>query len=219
MSSRLAAMLIAPWLLAVLQVPGGTQTVGPPPSASEADKPAAGLVDATRPTPAEAETPAAGGADAYTVGPGDELQIVVRKEPELSRDTVVRPDGRITVPLLGDVDASGKTPSALAEEITRGLTRFVNSPRVTVGVGRAVSARVYVIGQVTRAGEVSLATPLTVVQALALAGGFKEFAKRESILVVGRDRKVTTFNFKKFEAGVDLESNIALRPGDTVVVP
>lgn len=219
MGSLRAAMLIAPWLLAALQVPGGTQTVGTPPPASDTDKPAAAPVDAAKPTAAEAERPAAGDADAYTIGPGDELQIVVRKEPELTRETVVRPDGRITVPLIGDVDASGKTPSALAEEITRGLTRFVTSPRVTVGIGQAASARVYVIGQVARAGEVSLATPLTVVQALALSGGFKEFAKRESILIVGRDRKVTSFNFKKFEAGVDIESNITLHPGDIVVVP
>jgi polysaccharide export outer membrane protein len=160
-----------------------------------------------------------GGTEAYSVGPGDQLQIVVRKEPELTRDVVVRPDGRITVPLLGDIDAAGKTPAELADEITRGLARFVNAPRVTVGVGQAVSARVFVIGQVNRAGEVSLTTPLTVVQALALAGGFREFAKRESILVVGRDRKVRTFNFKKFESGQDLDSNVVLRPGDTVVVP
>jgi len=228
-------MFIVPWLLAALPANGGAQAVEtPPPSGTaEPDRPAATMPgDADRPVvpspvaPAvarpEAEkplVPAAEDAEAYTVGPGDQLDIVVRKEPELTRATMVRPDGRITVPLIGDIDASGKTPQVLAEEITRGLGRFITAPRVTVGVGQAASARVYVIGQVARAGEVSLATPLTVVQALALAGGFKEFAKRESILIVGRDRKARSFNFKKFEAGLDFDSNVALRPGDIVVVP
>jgi polysaccharide export outer membrane protein len=155
----------------------------------------------------------------YTIGPGDVLQIVVRKEPDLSRDVLVRLDGRITVPLLGDLDAEGRSPKQISEDIARGLARFVNDPWVTVAVGQALSARAYVIGQVVRSGEIPLSVPLTVVQALALSGGFKEFAKRDAIMVVGRDRKVATFDFKKFETGRDLEQNVTLKPGDTVVVP
>ncbi len=168
------------------------------------------------PAPDAKVSPAPSG---YVVGAGDVLQIVVRKEPELTRDQIVRPDGRVTIPLLGEIEAAGRTPEEIADEITRGLARFVNAPRVTVGVSQAASARVYVIGQVVRAGEVPLSVPLTVVQALALAGGFKEFAKRDSIRVVSRDGKVITFNYKRFEAGQDLARNVALKPGDTVVVP
>jgi polysaccharide export outer membrane protein len=147
------------------------------------------------------------------------LQIVVRKEPELSRDALVRLDGRITVPLLGDLEVAGRTPKEVSDDIARGLARFVSAPSVTVAVGQATSARAYVIGQVVRSGEIPLSVPLTVVQALALAGGFKEFAKKDAILVVGRDRKVTPFDYKKFEAGRDLEQNVGLKPGDTIVVP
>lgn len=154
----------------------------------------------------------------YAVGPGDLLQVVVWKEPDLTRDVLVRVDGRATLPLLGEVEAIGRSPKQLADEIARGLSRFITAPQVTVGVSQA-AARVYVIGQVTRSGELPLSIPLTVVQALALSGGFKEFARTDSILIVGRDRTVTPFNYKRFEAGRDLENNVVLKPGDTVVVP
>ena len=179
--------------------------------------------------PAQAQAPAQGQAQpkaeaeatgsAYKIGPGDVLQIVVWREPELTRDVLVRVDGWITLPLLGDVEAVGRPPRQLAEEITRGLTRFLAAPQVTVGVGQATRARVYVIGQVVRSGEIPLSFPLTVVQALALSGGFKEFARADAILIVGRDRGVTPFNYKKFEAGRDVAQNVILMPGDTIVVP
>jgi len=168
--------------------------------------------------PAQA-APAVPTRQEYTVGRGDVLQIVVRKEPDLSRDVLVRLDGWITVPLLGDVQAEGQTPTQISDAITRGLARFMNTPLVTVAVGQALSARAYVIGQVVRSGEIPLSVPITVVQALALSGGFKEFAKRDSILIVGHDKTVTSFDFKKFETGRDLEQNVTLKPGDTIVVP
>jgi len=180
---------------------------------------AAGAAPPTPTTPAAADVKPTPLPSGYVVGAGDVLQIVVRKEPELTRDTVVRPDGRVTIPLLGEIAAAGRTPEDIAEEIRRGLSRFLTAPVVTVGVAQATSARVYIIGQVVRAGDVPLSAPLTVVQALALAGGFKEFAKTDSIRVVGRDGKVVTFNYKKFEAGRELNRNVSLKPGDTVVVP
>jgi polysaccharide export outer membrane protein len=179
----------------------------PGPVAGQTQKPAGPAATGVGPT------------EGYKVGPGDMLQIVVWKEPELTRDALVRMDGRITVPLLGDVDASGRTPKQLAEEIARGLGRFVTSPQVTVGVSQAMSARIYVIGQVVRSGEIPLSVPLTVVQALALSGGFKEFAHTDSIIIVGHDRSSRPFNYKKFEVGRDLEQNVVLRAGDTIVVP
>jgi polysaccharide biosynthesis/export protein len=177
-------------------------------------QPQATSTGASEPKPEAAST-----GPAYKVGPGDVLQIVVWKEAELTRDVLVRADGWITLPLLGDVEAAGRAPRQLADEITRGLTRFLSAPQVTVGVGQATRARVYVIGQVVRSGEIPLSFPLTVVQALALSGGFKEFARADSILIVGRDREVTSFNYKRFEAGRDLVQNVILKPGDTIVVP
>ena len=174
---------------------------------------------ATRPAAAAPAGGAPGAVQAYKVGPGDVLQVVVWKEPELTRDVLVRADGRTTLPLLGDVDAAGRTPGQLADQIAQGLGRFITAPQVTVGVSQAVSARVYVIGQVVRSGEIPLSVPLTVVQALALSGGFKEFAKTDSILIVSRDRQVAPFNYKRFEAGRDLEQNVTLKAGDTIVVP
>ena len=165
---------------------------------------------------ARAQTPSAD--PAYTLHAGDKVQVSVWKEPDLTRDVLVRVDGRATLPLLGEVEAIGRSPKQLADEIARGLSRFITAPQVTVGVSQA-AARVYVIGQVTRSGELPLSIPLTVVQALALSGGFKEFARTDSILIVGRDRTVTPFNYKRFEAGRDLENNVVLKPGDTVVVP
>lgn len=168
--------------------------------------------------PAQPKTAAVGAAQEYRIGAGDLLQVVVWKEPELSRDVPVRVDGRATLPLLGDVEATGRRPEELAAEIAQGLARYITAPQVTVGVSQA-AARVYVIGRVVRSGELPLTMPLTVVQALALSGGFQEFARTESILVVGRDRSVRPFNYKRFEEGRDLENNVELRPGDTVVVP
>lgn len=180
-----------------------------------------GVVEAQaqKPGMAQPATVAPDRMEGYTIGPGDLLQVVVWKEPELTRDVLVRIDGRATLPLLGDIEAAGRTPEQLAEGITRGLSRFVNTPRVTVGISQATSARVYVIGQVVRSGEIPLSVPLTVVQALALSGGFKEFARTDSILIVGRDRDVTPFNYKRFEAGRELQQNVSLKPGDTIVVP
>ena len=179
-----------------------------------------GAADAWSQSEQPAQTaPAVPTRQEYTVGRGDVLQIVVRKEPELSRDVIVRLDGWITVPLLGDLQAEGQTPKQISEEITRRLARLINTPLVTVAVGQALSARAYVIGQVVRSGEIPLSVPITVAQALALSGGFKEFAKRDSIVIVGQDKKVTPFDFKKFETGRDLEQNVSLKPGDTIVVP
>jgi polysaccharide biosynthesis/export protein len=212
-----AAMTVGPMLLLGL-ARGGVEAQAPR-TAAPKTTPSATATPAD-PTPGgTSRENAPGPTEGYRVGPGDLLQIVVWKEAELTRDALVRIDGRITVPLVGDVEAAGRTPKQLSEEIGRTLARFVTSPQVTVGVGQAMSARVYVIGQVARSGEISLAVPLTVVQALALSGGFKEFARSDSILVVGRDRSSRSFNYKRFEAGRDLEQNVLLRSGDTIVVP
>lgn len=168
---------------------------------------------------AEAGAPGQADPQAYTIGPADVLQIIVWKEPELTRDVTVRFDGMVTIPLLGDLPAAGQTPGQLAEAVARGLRRFVEVPRVTVGVSQANSARFYVVGQVGKSGDFPLAGPTTVLQALALAGGFKEFAKPEGIVIVRKNQVVIPVNYKRIADGKDVSQNVFLAPGDTIVVP
>jgi polysaccharide biosynthesis/export protein len=158
----------------------------------------------------------------YTVAPGDVLHLAVWKEPELTTDLVVRLDGRITVPLAGEVKAGGRTTDELTAEIRSKLRAFLEVPQVTLTVAQANSARFYVIGEVGTSGAFPLSGSITVAQALALAGGFREFAKREGIVIIRRrvDRQVAIpFNFKDIESGQKLEQNIFLEAGDTIVVP
>jgi polysaccharide export outer membrane protein len=172
--------------------------------------------------PAAPPAVAAQPQELYTIGPGDVLQVFVWKEPELTRDVTVRLDGRITLPLIGDVIAVGRTPADLSSELTRQLARFLDTPMVTLGVAQATSARVYVLGQVMRPGTFPLTGRTTVLQALALAGGLKEFVKPERILVIREEpglRAPLVVNYKRLEAGSDIGQNIVLKAGDTVLVP
>lgn len=155
----------------------------------------------------------------YTIGAGDVLRIMVWKEPDLTLEATVRVDGMITVPLLGEVQAAGRSPSRVAESLAEGLGRFVEMPRVTVAVSQANSARFYVVGQVAKPGEFPLSSGTTVLHGLALAGGLKEFAKAESIVIVRHDQTVVPVNYKRIAEGKDVSQNVALARGDTIVVP
>lgn len=154
----------------------------------------------------------------YVIGRGDVLRINVWKEPDLTQEATVRLDGMITVPLIGDVQAAGRVPSQLAAALDAGFARFVESPRVTVGVVQA-NARLYVMGEVVRPGEFVLTGDMTVLKALALAGGFKEFAKRDDIIILREDRTVLPFNYRRVAEGKDVAQNVLLAPGDTIIVP
>jgi polysaccharide export outer membrane protein len=158
----------------------------------------------------------------YLIAPGDVLRIAVWREPELSVETSVRLDGRITVPLLGDLMAAGRAPNDLAAEIQSKLSRFLEVPQVTLAVSQTVSARFYMLGEVAKPGVYPIPSRVTILQALALAGGFREFAKKESLLIIRQkaDHQIAIpFNFKDVEAGVKLDQNIFIEPGDTIVVP
>lgn len=168
---------------------------------------------------AQAPEKPAGAVPAYAIGPADVLRIHVWKEPDLSLDVTVRVDGMITVPLLGDLEAAGHSPGQLAESVARGLARFVENPRVTVGVSQANSARFYVMGQVAKPGEFALSRRTTALQALALAGGLKEFARADSIVIIREDQTVVPLNYKRIADGKDVSQNVALAPGDTILVP
>jgi polysaccharide biosynthesis/export protein len=158
----------------------------------------------------------------YIIGPQDVLDVDVWKEPELTRSVPVRPDGKISLPLLNDVQASGLTPTKLADEITTGLKKYVTDPQVTVIVSAINSQRVYILGEVTRAGAYPLLPDMTVLQALSSAGGFTQFANEKKIYILrnenGKQQKFA-FNYKSVVSGRDPGENITLQAGDTVVVP
>ncbi len=179
-------------------------------------------VDAQQPAgPApSAGVPAA--AD-YKIGPGDVLVIDVWKEPEITQTETVRPDGRISLPLIGDFVASGQTPRQLAAEVTQKLGQFVDSPQVTVILKETKSRRVNVLGMVAKPGSYDLVSRMTVLDAIAAAGGLKEFAKSKKIYVLrvganGAPARIP-FNYKKVLKGQDPTQDIELKTGDTVVVP
>ena len=172
---------------------------------------------------AAAPTAVAAMADAsYRIGPQDVLRIDVWKETEISRSVPVRPDGKISLPLLNDVQAAGLTAMELANNITEGLKKFINNPQVTVSVTEINSRRVYVTGEVTRPGAFSLLPNMTVLQALTSGGGFTQFARTNKIYVLrtvdSKEVKIP-FNYKDVVKGLRPEQNIALQPGDTIVVP
>jgi polysaccharide export outer membrane protein len=158
----------------------------------------------------------------YKIGPQDVLRIDVWKEPDISRIVPVRPDGRISLPLLNDVQAAGLTPSQLTAILADGLKKFITNPQVTVSVSEINSRRVYVTGEVTKPGAFPLLPNMTVLQALSSSGGFSQFAKIKAIYVLrvedGKQVK-HPFNYKDVVSGKKPELNIALQPGDVIVVP
>jgi polysaccharide biosynthesis/export protein len=169
----------------------------------------------------QAQTPATTDAS-YKIGAQDVLRIDVWKEPEISRSVPVRPDGKVSLPLLNDVQAAGLTSMELAGVITEGLKKFINNPQVTVSVSEINSRRVYVTGEVTRPGAFPLLPNMTVLQALTSAGGFTQFARIKNIYVLRTENGKQVkhpFNYKDVVNGKRAEDNILLQPGDTIVVP
>ena len=161
--------------------------------------------------------------DDYLIGADDVLAINVWKEPDLSRTVPVRPDGRITLPLIGDIAASGTTPRQLQASIEQDLSKYISKPAVTVIVQEAKSHKFNIVGEVQKPGAYVLTGPLTVLDAIALAGGFRDWAKVKSIYVLrpgpNGSRSKLAFNYKKVIKGGDGAENIQLKMGDTVVVP
>jgi len=159
-------------------------------------------------------------SDEYHLAAGDKLRIEVYKDAQLSQSVQVRPDGKITLPLLGDLEAAGHTPIELRDTITKQLKEYVSNPTVTVIVVEATVSTAYVMGEVNHPGAVTLQSPLTVMQALAVAGGLKDFADAKNIRVLRKGSfgiETIPFNYK--EALKSSRAPIYLRAGDTVVVP
>jgi polysaccharide biosynthesis/export protein len=171
----------------------------------------------TEPNPAVAATD-----PDYKIGPMDVLRIDVWKEADISRIAPVRPDGKISLPLLNDVQAAGLTALQLSSAITNGLKDYITNPQVTVSVNEINSRRVYITGEVSRAGALPLLPNMTVLQALSSAGNFTPFARPNKIYVLrveGGQKVKHPFNYKEVLAGKKQEQDIALQPGDVIVVP
>jgi polysaccharide biosynthesis/export protein len=165
------------------------------------------------------QPPAVG--DEYRLGPGDKLRIEVYKDPQLSQSVQIRPDGKITLPLVGDVEATGRTPLELRDLLSKSLKEFMNNPTVTVIVVEALASQVFVMGEVSHPGSMQLHGPTTILQAIAMAGGFKEFANTKDVRVLRPNANGTMqqlrFNYKDVLNGE--AKPFYLRSGDTVIVP
>jgi polysaccharide biosynthesis/export protein len=161
--------------------------------------------------------------DAYIIGTDDVLAINVWKEPEVSRTVPVRSDGKISVPLAGEVQASGETPRQLEKDLATKLQSFISEPEVTVIVAEVKSQKFNILGMVTKPGSYPLTNSSTALDAIATAGGFRDFAKQKSIYILrqnpdGRQSRLL-FNYKDVIKGKNSAQNIKLQPRDTIVVP
>jgi polysaccharide biosynthesis/export protein len=193
----------------------------------------AAQTDATKNAKSGAQTtasdPVAGGTavlahnDTYVIGVDDVLAINVWKEPDVSRTVPVRSDGKISLPLAGEVQASGETPLQLEKLLATKLQSFISEPEVTVIVSEVKSQKFNILGMVSKPGSFPLTNSATVLDAIALAGGFRDFAKQKSIYILRQNpdgsQSRLPFNYKEVIKGKDSAQNIKLQPRDTIVVP
>jgi polysaccharide export outer membrane protein len=175
----------------------------------------------TAPRAADASPRASAMATDYRLVSGDKLRIEVYKDPQLTQSLQIRPDGKITLPLLGDIVASGKTSLELRESIAASLKEYITNPVVTVIVVETVPQQIHVMGEVNAPGPQSLAGPLSILQALAAAGGFKDFAKTKDIKILRKSATgiSTTIRFNYKDAVQSGSAPLMLQPGDVVIVP
>ena len=161
-------------------------------------------------------------SDQYVIGPEDMLYISVWREETLTRTILVRADGKISMPLVDEVQAAGLTPLQLKQTLTEKLKQFIDNPSVSVVVTEANSFKVYVTGEVRTPGVYRLKSETTLLQIIPMAGGFTEWANQKKIMIIrkegGKEKRITA-NYKKILEGEDPKSNVVLKPGDTVVVP
>jgi len=189
---------------------GAERSAPPPPIKNEAPKPITG---------AGAESASAGvDPNVYVIGGEDVLYVRVWREMDFTGSYVVRPDGKITIPLVGEVQAAGLTPVRLADQLKQALTEFINAPDVNVTVSQVNSKKFYITGQVAKAGEYPLILPTRVFDALSNSGGFRDFANKKKIVIV-RGAERIRFNYLDVLKGRSPEQNIYLENGDTIIVP
>ena len=158
----------------------------------------------------------------YLIGPEDVLGIVFWREPDMSGDVTVRPDGKISLPVIGTVQAAGLRPDDLQRQVQAAAAKYITDPNISIVVRTINSRKIFVTGLVTRPGAHALVGPLTVMQAIALSGGLMEYADAKNITILrneGGHTETLKFNYRDVSKGKRLEQNIQLRPGDTVVIP
>lgn len=160
---------------------------------------------------------------AYVIGASDMLSVNVWKEPDVSRVIPVRSDGKISLPLVGEIQASGRTPVQLEQEITAKLKAYISDPEVTVMVQESKSQKFNILGMVSKPGSYPLTSSTTVLDAVALAGGFRDFAKKKNMYILRKDSlgqpQRIAFNYKDVITGKNPQQNIQLQDDDTIVVP
>lgn len=177
---------------------------------------------ASSPMAARSTEPAVTPPPDFVIGPDDVLTIVFWREKDLSTEVAVRPDGRISLPLLNDIEAAGLTPDQLRVRLAQAADKYIENPTVTVVVKQINSRKVFITGQVSKPGPYPLTGPTTVVQLIAMAGGVLEYADDENITIMRTENGhpvARRFNYDQVKKRKRLEQNIALKPGDTVIVP
>jgi len=188
-------------------------------TSSSSQPPAPKPAPVDNPSPAPTSVP----ADSYIIGAEDVLSIYVWKEPDMSKTIPVRPDGMISLPLVGEIKAAGHTPVQLQDVLATAMKKYVSDPQVTVVVEKISSLSFNIVGEIARPGYYPLTRRMTVLDAIAMAGGFKDFAKTKKVYVLrisanGTQQRLP-FNYKDVIAGKNEQQNIELLPRDTIVVP
>lgn len=195
--------------------------VGPPPTAQPQEEPARPPADHSTENRNNTAISAAGApvdSNGYKIGPSDVLNIRVWNEPEFSGPVAVHQDGKITLPLIGDLEAGGHTPAQVEQTITKSLGKYVVHPLVTVTVQAVESKKYYMDGRIARPGEYPLVVPTTVLEAISKAGGIQEFGNQKKIYILRGDKRIP-FNYKDVIRGKNMDQNIELKPGDHIFVP
>ncbi len=212
--SKVKSRSLAFAVLAAIVISSGAVAIGQ--TKPEATKPP----NAQSPNPGGASETSVAAVDPnkYLIGPEDILFIKVWREPDYSLPAMVRPDGKITIPLIGEVQAGGLTPIQLTKSLTESLSKQINNPDVTVFVTDVRSKKYYIDGEVNRSGSFPLITPTTVLEALSNANGFREFSNPKKITILRGD-KILKFNYKEVISGKKMEQNVFVENGDHIHVP
>jgi polysaccharide biosynthesis/export protein len=216
---RTRTLLLAGLLAAVVSAaPANLVPFSPIAAALAQPVSASGTPDGDKKQPPRLPSPS---SDDYKLGPGDKLRVEVYKDAQLSQSVQIRPDGKITLPLVGDIEATGKTPLELRDAVGKALKEYMTNPVVTVIVVEASAAIAYVVGEVAKPGTINLqGGPITALQAIAMAGGLKDFANTKNIRILRKGPngvQTIAFNYKDAIRGDG--TAVYLRPGDTIVVP
>ena len=197
--------------------------LGQPSAIGQANRGTQAATVAPSPDPPSASSSNRPEDNSFVIGNDDVLAINVWKEPDFTRSIQVRSDGKISLPLLGEVQAAGRTPLQLEQDLAIKLQTYIAKPKVTVMVEQINSKKINILGQVAKPGSYSLALAPTVMDAIAISGGLRDFAKQKAIYILrqspnGGESRIP-FNYKEFIKGKNLDQNVKLKPYDTVVVP